>query len=184
MFKTFSIFLLLPLAVLLSLPTFAAAQTWVLVDTEALSLEVFAGKSSLFRIEGISIGRGGATRNKIKGDHKTPLGTYRVAWFNSHSRFHRFLGLDYPKREQVERAFHRGDIDAREHERLLAALFTAKAPPQDSPLGGYIGIHGLGRGSPELHEIANWTEGCVALTNEQIERLQRYVRVGTPVVIK
>jgi L,D-peptidoglycan transpeptidase YkuD (ErfK/YbiS/YcfS/YnhG family) len=51
-------------------------------------------------------------------------------------------------------------------------------------LGGSIGIHGVGAGNRRIHEDFNWTEGCVALTNEQIDDLDRYIHIGTRVVIR
>jgi hypothetical protein len=51
-------------------------------------------------------------------------------------------------------------------------------------LGGQIGIHGLGRADPRLHEMADWTRGCVAVTNEQIDILRRHVYIGMAVVIR
>ncbi len=169
---------------MLVLPAPASAQVWVLVDTEALTLEVLDGETSLLRVERVAIGRGGAGRDKLRGDKRTPLGSYRVAWLNPGSRFHFFIGLDYPTRGQVERAYGRGKLDDAEHRRLLRALYAGRLPPQDTALGGYVGIHGLGGADPGLHEISNWTEGCVAMTDDQVDRLRRYVAVGTPVIIR
>lgn len=161
-----------------------AEDAWILVDTEALTLDVFDGHDRLARFEGISIGRGGAGRDRSLGDQRTPLGKFRVAWLNPNSRFRFFIGLDYPSRPQVERAFRHGLINERDHRRFLRAFFNNRPPPQNTELGGHIGIHGLGRANPDLHKIANWTEGCVALTNEQIDRLKAHVRIGMPVIIR
>jgi hypothetical protein len=57
-------------------------------------------------------------------------------------------------------------------------------PPQNTALGGAIGIHGIGGGSPDVHHRFHWTEGCVAVSNEQIERLAELVGIGTRVVIR
>ena len=159
-------------------------ETWLLIDTEKLTLSVYDGERKIEEFEQISIGRGGAGRDRVKGDRRTPLGSYRVAWLNPDSRFRFFIGLDYPKRAQVERAFENGDIDSDERKRFLDAQYQAKLPPQNTALGGRIGIHGLGNGDPRLHAMANWTDGCVALSNEQIDRLRANVRIGMPVVIR
>jgi lipoprotein-anchoring transpeptidase ErfK/SrfK len=42
----------------------------------------------------------------------------------------------------------------------------------------------VGEGSVAVHEQYNWTNGCVALTNDQIDRLARWVKIGTPVEIR
>jgi murein L,D-transpeptidase YafK len=169
----------------ISLPSTAwAEEVWVLVDTRAQTLDLMSGEDRLLHFEAIAIGRGGASRDRKRGDESTPLGRFKVAWFNPNSRFHLFIGLDYPHREHVLRAHRQGLIDEAEYRRLQAAIRSARVPPQDTALGGQIGIHGIGAGDEELHRIANWTEGCVALTNEQIEQLRRHVRIGTTVVIR
>jgi hypothetical protein len=59
-----------------------------------------------------------------------------------------------------------------------------REPPSNTGLGGNIGIHGIGAGDPQVHEDFNWTEGCIALTNEQIEELARWIHLGTRVVVR
>jgi murein L,D-transpeptidase YafK len=162
----------------------ACADTWLSIDTESLTLQVMDAKREILRIERISIGQGGAARDRVLGDGKTPTGQFRVAWLNPQSRFHFFIGLDYPRREHIERAHQLGHIDQATRERLLASIYDSKKVAQNTPLGGQIGIHGLGKANPRLHEIANWTEGCIAVTNEQIDQIRRHVKIGTPVLIR
>ncbi len=173
------------LVLLFTLPlSTLAEESWILVDTGDQTLDLYEGERRVLHFEGVAIGRNGVTRNKLLGDKRTPLGQYKVAWVNPNSRFHYFIGLDYPRREQVERAYQQGAIKDSERDRLLTAWYWGAIPPQNSPLGGQIGIHGLGAGNPRLHEIANWTEGCVALTNPQIDWLRSHVRIGTRVIIR
>jgi len=73
-------------------------------------------------------------------------------------------------------------IDAATHDAIVAAHAHGRMPPQDTPLGGGLGIHGEGvrwRGDLDL----DWTEGCVAVTDRAIEQLARLVRRGTPIEI-
>jgi murein L,D-transpeptidase YafK len=165
-------------------PAAGLGETWILVDTAKLTLDVLRRGHRLLRLKRISIGRGGAGPDRRRGDDQTPLGRYRVVWLNPESRFHYFIGLSYPNRGQVERAFRKGVISRWERHRLLVAIDAGRLPPQGSPLGGQIGIHGLGVASRALHDIANWTEGCIALTDAQIDRLRRYISIGMPVVIR
>lgn len=147
-------------------------------------LIVYVGASPVERFEGISIGRGGASASRRRGDGSTPTGRYRVSWINDDSPFRRFFGLNYPNREQAERAYRDRRIGTSERDAILQALRTGTAPPANTVLGGRIGIHGLGRGDPAIHARFNWTRGCIALTNRQIDQLGRWVRRGTPVVIR
>jgi hypothetical protein len=77
---------------------------------------------------------------------------------------------------------HRGDDKT--YIAIQDALLRGETPPQDTPLGGHIGIHGIGSGDPLIHEAFNWTKGCIALTNKQIEQLVSLVPLGTKVIIK
>ncbi len=99
-----------------------------------------------------------------QGDHKTPEGLYSVDRKNPNSRFHRALHLSYPNTADRERP------------RKLGV----------SP-GGDIEIHGLGAkfgfvGS--AHRMHDWTDGCIAITNKEIDEIYLLVEVGTTVEIK
>jgi murein L,D-transpeptidase YafK len=159
-------------------------RPWVLVDTEKLTLSLMHGERPEMVIEDIAIGRNGTTRAKRRGDDRTPLGEFRIAWINWDSRFHRFIGLDYPNREHGRRGFEAGRISDKQWRAIEKAQIERDLPPQNTPLGGQIGLHGIGDGDPKVHRDFNWTHGCVALTNEQIDRLLQQVGLGTRVVIR
>ena len=70
--------------------------------------------------------------------------------------------------------------------RIAGAYKKREFPPQDTKLGGQIGIHGIGRITKQklaIHKDLNWTDGCIALTNHDINELKQYVNIGTVVVI-
>jgi murein L,D-transpeptidase YafK len=101
---------------------------------------------------------------QIQGDHKTPEGSYVISGKNAGSRFHLALRVSYPSPADRIRA------------RKLGA----------SP-GGDIMIHGLGREFAFLGPLqwrTDWTDGCVAVTNEEIDEIWRLVPVGTKVEIR
>lgn len=154
------------------------------VDTGTRTLTVFQDDAPVVRFENISIGRGGAAPDRRHQDHRTPLGQFRIARVKHDSDYHLFLGFDYPTREHADRALQHGWITSEQHQEIIEAVRENRLPPQDTPLGGYIGIHGIGNGELAIHEQFNWTEGCIALTNEQVDRLARWVRLGTPVMVR
>ncbi|ANG65055.1 hypothetical protein A8C75_01570 [Marinobacterium aestuarii] len=162
----------------------AAAEVWVQVDTKAQTLQVLDDERVLDRFDRVALGVAGAGLKQRRGDDKTPLGSFRVGWFNSQSRFGLFIGLDYPNRDYAEGALQDGRIDSQTHARIIAALDAGRTPPQDTPLGGQIGIHGLGAGNPDVHGLFNWTNGCVALTDAEMRRLVKWVAAGTRVEIR
>lgn len=112
-----------------------------------------------------------------EGDHRTPRGTFRVVTRNDRSQFHRFLGLSYPTAEDADRGLTAGLITPAQAQAIRAAEEAGRQPPWNTPLGGAVGIHGGGIGS-------DWTYGCIALTNEDIDALWEVVRIGTPVTIQ
>jgi len=111
------------------------------------------------------IALGDPNGNKIQaGDKKTPEGVYTVDGKNPHSLFHRALHLSYPNAADRERA------------RKLGV----------SP-GGDIEIHGLPARYAWLgsaHRAMDWTTGCIAVTNPEIDEIWNMVAVGTPVEIR
>jgi len=158
-------------------------EPWIMVDTQKQVLMVMQGDQEVQRFAGISVGHGGAAKLHFQGDGRTPIGSFHIAWVNPRSRFHLFFGLDYPNVEQAEWAYRADVIDYNTYHKISKAFLEGKTPPQDTPLGGYIGIHGLGSKDPKVHKMLNWTEGCVALTDQQVDQLARWVAVGTRVVI-
>jgi murein L,D-transpeptidase YafK len=99
-----------------------------------------------------------------QGDHKTPEGLYVVDRKNPNSKFHRALHLSYPNTQDKARA----------------AMLGVNP-------GGDVEIHGLGSlfgwvGSKHL--LRDWTDGCIAVTNEEIDQIYPAVEVGTLVEIK
>lgn len=99
-----------------------------------------------------------------RGDRATPEGRYRVSQVKGRGQtvYYRALLLDYPNREDLQR---------------IAAAKNQGIIPRNAGPGALIEIHGEGgRG-------ADWTNGCVAVTNPQMDQLFQLVRVGTPVTI-
>ena len=131
-------------------------------------------------------GRGGLGDKRIRGDNKTPEGVYYITGFNEDSAFDMFFRLNYPNAKDGYFGLKRELIDRDDFDRILDAQRRDQLPPQDTPLGGAIGIHGIGEENKDRLHVQrwqNWTQGCIALTNREIRELRRYVGVGTRVVI-
>lgn len=169
---------------ILALPCSADPATWLLVDAEDRQLSVLQGNKVVDKFDYVALGRGGTTTRHLRGDNATPLGEFHIAWINWSSPFHIFFGLDFPTLEQADAAYRDKRIDRDTYYRILDAFREHRLPPQNTVLGGRIGIHGLGHGNLRIHREFNWTKGCIAMTNAEIERLARWVQVGTRVVIR
>jgi len=157
---------------------------WILVDTRKMVLSVLEGNKVRRTYKKIAIGRAGTTLDKIQGDGKTPLGEFRLVRITSDSSFRRFFGIDYPTVAHARRAYRAGTIGYDDYAAIHRAIKMQSTPPQATPLGGYIGIHGVGAGDPAVHEKFNWTQGCIALTNRQIDDLSKWMYIGMRVVVR
>ena len=113
---------------------------------------------------------------KIEGDGKTPEGRFYVYTKNPESRFHLSLGISYPSVDDAERGLKSNLLSKNEADSIVKSINEKGMPLQKTKLGGEIYIHGGGtRG--------DWTEGCVALENNEIEELFGLVPIGTVVDI-
>ena len=134
----------------------------------------------------VAYGMGGSETKQKLGDKKTPDGIYHIASLRDSGKFSYFMHLNYPNALDVWRGYQNGIITAGQFKELMLAIRNNQLPPQNTELGGYIGIHGLGKITPEkleIHTQSNWTQGCVALTNGKIYELKQYVSLGTKVTI-
>jgi murein L,D-transpeptidase YafK len=112
----------------------------------------------------VALGSAPRGHKEQEGDGRTPEGSYSIDFKNARSRFHLALRISYPSREDRARALRRGV----------------------SP-GSDIMIHGMPNGLGWLDAIPlrqDWTDGCIAVTNRQIEEIWPLVAVGTTVEIR
>tara|TARA_Y100000817_G_C16824468_1_gene530512 strand:- start:567 stop:1130 length:564 start_codon:yes stop_codon:yes gene_type:complete len=135
----------------------------------------------------IATGKGGKGTKRKRGDSKTPIGVYRISNLKKSNRFHYFIQLNYPNLIDAWYGFKNEIIDGLDFKRIALAYKKREFPPQDTKLGGQIGIHGIGKITKQklaIHQDLNWTDGCIALTNHDINDLMKYIDIGTMVVIK
>jgi murein L,D-transpeptidase YafK len=114
---------------------------------------------------------------KREGDGATPEGEFYIFTKNDKSAYYLSLGLSYPNIEHADRGLRDRLISRQQRNLIVNAIKEKARPPQFTPLGGLIYIHGNGAKS-------DWTLGCVALENEDMRELYDAVRVGTTVTIK
>jgi murein L,D-transpeptidase YafK len=128
------------------------------------------------------LGKNAREDKQVEGDHATPLGEFFVCAKNPLSRFFLSLCLSYPNREHAARGLASHLIDEREHEQILDALSAGRMPPQHTRLGGEIYIHGFGTDSA-LAAGRDWTQGCIAIDNQDMRVVFDLAQIGTPVHI-
>ena len=147
----------------------------IIIHKKRRKLELFDGKTLVKTYE-IVLGKTPVGDKEIEGDGRTPEGKFYVFTKNDKSKFHLSLGLSYPNLEDAERGLSAGLITKAEYEAIAEAIAEKKMPPQTTKLGGEIYIHGGGTDR-------DWTQGCVALADDDIKKLFDSIPVGTPVRI-
>ena len=157
----------------------------LVISRSSQELKVMDGTQIVKQIR-IAYGKGGKGAKRALGDSKTPLGVYKIVNFKGDSKFHFFMQLDYPNLLDVWYGYKNKIINASEFKNITTTIKDKGIPPQDTRLGGFVGIHGLGETTDQklaIHNETNWTEGCIAMTNEEITDLKKYVDIGTRVII-
>jgi murein L,D-transpeptidase YafK len=116
-----------------------------------------------FKTYSIALGPEPEGAKRRAGDGRTPEGVYTLDWRNSNSNFYRAIHVSYPGPHDEEAAQRWG-----------------------VPLGGLIMIHGLPNGVPAArvgHPWNNWTNGCIAVTNHEMDEIWSLVEDGTTIII-
>ena len=134
----------------------------------------------------VALGSGGRGGKIQEGDGRTPIGQYLITEVRDSQRFHLFMGINYPNIKDAKRALTNKLITRQDYRAVLDAHIFGRKPPQDLILGGAIGIHGIGTETKEkinIHQNIDWTEGCIALRNDEVDELSSYVSVGTEINI-
>lgn len=132
--------------------------TQIVVKKAERRMFLVSGKTVLKSYD-INLGNQPIGHKQYEGDGRTPEGTYFINRFNPNSRYHLSVGISYPNNQDADRA-------------TLAGVRP----------GGDIMIHGLG---PEGRAInrADWTAGCIAVSDEEIEDIYAMLRPGVPIFI-
>jgi murein L,D-transpeptidase YafK len=135
----------------------------ILVLKSKRSLTVYS-KGEALKTYTISLGLKPIGAKQFEGDFKTPEGNYIIDTKNPHSSYHKNLGISYPSKANMKYAKSKG-----------------KEP------GGLIKIHGIKNGMgfiAKFHRWKDWTHGCIAITNDEMDELYKNIKIGTPIEIR
>ncbi len=133
----------------------------ILVLKSKRQLSVFS-KGKLIKTYTISLGKSPKEAKQFQGDNKTPEGIYFINGRNAHSIAYKNLGISYPNQKDVKNA-------------------------NGKSAGGDIKIHGLMNNFwfvGNFHRFFDWTNGCIAVNNSEMEELYNAVKVGAKIEIK
>ena len=132
----------------------------IVVHKAARTMTLYAAGRAVRTIPAIQLGDAPIGRKQFEGDERTPEGRYAIDYGNPDSGYHLSLHISYPNAE--DRAFAEG---------------RGRSP------GGMIFIHGQPNALPLGRVPGDWTDGCIAVSNEEIEALWEAVADGTAIDI-
>jgi murein L,D-transpeptidase YafK len=135
----------------------------VVVLKRARTLQLL-GQGQVIRTYKVALGGSPVGPKSRQGDHKTPEGVYVLNFRNAHSQYYKSIHISYPN----------------EHDRAEARKIGVSA-------GGDVFVHGLPNGYRAIgaaHRLKDWTDGCVAVTDEEMDEIWASVSDGTPIEIK
>ena len=141
-------------------PVVAGPADFILVDKSDRTLTLMRAGKVLKTYRGIALGDAPVGHKRFEGDERTPEGRYTIDTRNPNSAYHLSLRISYP--DAADRAY---------------AAARGRSP------GGDIFIHGQPNALPMGRLPGDWTDGCIAVSNEEIEELWAAVPDGTPIEI-
>jgi murein L,D-transpeptidase YafK len=132
----------------------------IVVDKSQRTMALYSKTRRVHVIEGIQLGDAPVGPKRYQGDERTPEGRYRIDFRNPESAYHLSLRISYPN--DADRAF---------------ASRSGRSP------GGDIFIHGQPNGWPARRIPGDWTDGCIAVSNEEMDALWKSVLLGATIDI-
>jgi murein L,D-transpeptidase YafK len=174
-------------AAVASLPSLSSGQLRLVIWKSRYTVALYKGETPV-KIYRAAFGKGYREGDKRRrGDKRTPEGEFYICTMNHSKRFYKFMGLSYPGLKHAEYGLQAGMISPFEYQRIKKACELRQPPPWETRLGGAVGIHGRtpvpgAAPQPDLTAM-NWTDGCIALDNADVDEIFSVVSVGTPVTI-
>lgn len=148
---------------------FSKGSYAIVVDKSDYELHVYDDEGWLITYP-IVLGNKDQGDKMMQGDRKTPEGTFTIISKRYHSKWDRYMALNYPTAESIDK------FNRRKAQGLI---------PANAKIGGDIGIHGTWpHEGYAIDQYQNWTLGCISLKNEHVEQLYAMIPVGTKITIR
>jgi len=151
----------------------------IVVEKSKRLLTLYDASGNAVHTFSVSLGKSPVGAKKREGDNKTPEGEYRICTVNRESKFHLAFGLNYPNTFDALSALREKRISPVSAFMIVLLNLFRLRPSWKTPLGGYIMLHGE---SPE-GLTGDWTAGCIAMKNSDIDLLAGHIGKGEKVKI-
>ncbi|MGE5411045.1 MAG: L,D-transpeptidase family protein, partial [Clostridiales bacterium] len=158
----------------------------IIVEKRKYKLELYSD-TKLVKTYKAVFGRSSSTKKSFLNDKRTPVGKYVICDIDTTSQYKKFLRLNFPNSMDIQEALKQRLITENEFFSASEALQSNQCPKLGSTKTKDIGIHGIGRLNfifKNLPFVYNWTNGSVAISNENIDEIYSVIKVGTEVEIK
>lgn len=156
------------------------------VDRKNYKLNLLSD-STLVKSYNVVFGRNNNSNKISKNDNVTPIGNYLICRIDSNNIYYKKLFLDFPNLKDASEALKENIISQNDFKNIAKKLNETGCSYSETILGADIGIQGTGEYNiifKNLPFVFNWTNGSIALSNENIDELLSVVNVGTKVTIK
>jgi lipoprotein-anchoring transpeptidase ErfK/SrfK len=161
----------------------------IYIDLKTRSL-MFRHEDKVLKRYSIGAGQNTTLGDKQKeGDMRTPRGEFYICSKEAYQQSRtvaegnlgtRWMQLSYPNMEAAERGLENNLISKEAYDKIKEAIENKKKPPQNTPLGSVIGIHG----GAKRGNARDWTAGCIGMYNKDVEEIFKYLKVGDRVQIR
>jgi len=158
----------------------------IIIDRHNYTLGIYED-SVLVKNYRVSFGKSVHTHKTRAGDRATPVGTYKICKIYPEHKYHKFFQLNYPNLDDGANALRKGWISQKEYNDIKFEYYYDQCTKYNRVLGGNVGIQGIGELNyifKNLPFVFNWTDGSIAMSNENIDEIYSVIREGTEVVIK
>ena len=158
----------------------------LLIDRKNYTLSLYED-SVLIKEYRASFGKSLNVPKTKANDNATPVGEYQICEIDTSYKYHKFFQINYPNLDDAASALRKGWISQKEYNEIKFQFYYEGCIDRHRILGGNLGIHGVGKFNfiiKNLPFVFNWTNGSIALSNEDIDEIFTIVRVGTKIVIK
>ncbi|AIK95553.1 L,D-transpeptidase family protein [Candidatus Odyssella acanthamoebae] len=135
----------------------------IVVEKSKRRLHLYCG-DNVVKTYKVALGKNPIGHKEKEGDSRTPEGAYKISGKNPASQFHKSLRISYPNQQDILRA----------HQKYVKP-------------GGDIMIHGLGKEFAmigKMHSVYDWTLGCIAVSNQEMDEIYQLTKVGASIEIK
>ena len=158
----------------------------IIVDRQNYTLGIYED-SVLIKNYRVSFGKSVQTPKNRAGDKATPVGVYKICKIYTEHKYYKFFQINYPNLEDGANALRKGWISQKDYNDIKFQYYYEGCTRFHKVLGGNIGIQGIGELNyifKNLPFVFNWTDGSIAMSNENIDEIYSVIKEGTEVVIK